>query len=97
MVRPPVAGQRLFELTPPVIGRRRAGDEIDELGIAEQGRQVGAGLVGLEPGGRVGDLRAAARGAAASAAGWSSAIGACGSGRARISCSMRGSARSAEM
>ena len=49
-------GQRAFELTPPMIGRLRAGDEIHELGVAEQGRQIGAGLVGLEPCGRVCDL-----------------------------------------
>ena len=80
MVRPPVHGQRPFELTPPMIGRRRAGDEIDELGVAQQGGEVGAGLVGLEPGGGVAISRSSA---------WRSsicsrlviAIGACGSGR----------------
>ena len=63
-------GQRALQLTPPVIGLRRAGDEIDELGVAEQrhrGRRRSRRPAAAR---RRRRSPAAGRGAAACAAGW---------------------------
>ena len=49
-------GQRRVELPPPVRRRRRARDEIDQLGVPQQRQEVGSCRVGLEPGRGMGDL-----------------------------------------